>query len=73
MAKFFVDESLCQAQGQCYLRSPKVFGLDEDGYAQDAGKGWIAIEPAYLEEARAAESACPETAIRIIEDTEPDT
>jgi ferredoxin len=68
MAKYFVDEALCQAHGQCYALAPELFSADEDGYNKDAGKGWVEIPPERLAEARAAEDVCPETAIRVIED-----
>lgn len=68
MAKYMVDEALCQAHGQCYAIAQGVFGPDSEGYEKDAGKGWIAIPPDRLAEARAAENACPETAIRVIEE-----
>lgn len=68
MAKYMVDEALCQAHGKCYAIASKVFGPDADGYEEHSGKGWVEIPPDRLEEARAAEDACPETAIRVIED-----
>jgi ferredoxin len=68
VARLFIDESLCQARGKCYALQPKVFSSDEDGYAEAAGVGWVEIQPDRLEQARAAERACPEAAIRVIED-----
>ena len=68
MAKYMVDEALCQAHGKCYAIAQSVFGPDSDGYEKDAGKGWVDIPPERLDEARAAENACPETAIRVIEE-----
>jgi len=68
MAKYFVDEALCQAHAQCFVVGPELCAPDEDGYNRDAGKGWIEIPPERLEEARAAADSCPETAIQVIED-----
>lgn len=67
-AKYFVDEALCQAHGNCFTAAPGLCGPDKDGYNKDAGKGWIEIPPERLAEARAAEDSCPETAIRVIEE-----
>jgi len=68
MAKFFVDEALCQGHGDCFRAAPKLFTPDEDGFNSDSGKGWVELPPERLAEARAAEDVCPETAIRVIED-----
>lgn len=68
MAKFFVDESLCQAHGNCFTAAPKLCSPDPDGYNSDAGKGWRDIPPELVEEAKAAEESCPETAIHVLED-----
>lgn len=68
MTKYFVDEALCQAHGQCFLAAPNLFAPDSDGYNRDAGRGWVDVPPDYLDEVRAAAAACPETAIRVLED-----
>jgi ferredoxin len=67
VAKYFVDEALCQAHGQCFAVAPELFDADDEGYNSDAGKGWVEIPPELLEQAKLAESVCPETAIRVLD------
>jgi ferredoxin len=68
MAKYFVDEALCQAHGQCFVAAPDLFFGDADGYNRDAGKGWQDLPPHLVEQARAAAAVCPETAIFVPDD-----
>ena len=66
--KVLVDEALCSANGQCYAVAPELFQADDQGFCAQAGQGLVDV-PAGLEaQARRAESACPEAAIRIVED-----
>jgi len=66
--KFFVDEALCTAHGQCYAAAPELFKADAEGFNKDAGQGWIEVPTEMEEAARLGESLCPETAIRVIEE-----
>jgi ferredoxin len=65
--RYYVDEALCCAHGQCAAIAPGLFVLDEDGFNRQAGKGWMAIDESQRELALAAERGCPDAAIRVID------
>lgn len=65
--RYYVDEALCCAHGQCVAIAPSLFKLDDDGFNQAAGKGWVAVEESDRELAKAAELGCPDAAIRVID------
>ena len=58
-----IDAELCQGHQMCAIRSPEVFGSDDEGY------GTVLIEgdvPAELEDSvRHAANACPERAVMV--------
>ena len=63
------DSETCEGHGRCYVLAPDVF--DED----DGGHGVVKVTslPAELEEqARAAAENCPEDAISLRSDTQPE-
>lgn len=63
--KFVVDSALCCGHGQCAAVAPEVYDLDDEGL--NAAAGTTAEVPAGLEDAaRAAASACPESAIQVV-------
>jgi ferredoxin len=66
-SRLYVDEALCCAHGQCAMIAPELFPLDEDGFCSHAGKGWVALDSSQRELAMAAESACPDAAIRVVD------
>lgn len=60
-----VDNSRCEAQGQCEAVAPDLFTLDEDGYS-NIGQGKEV--PAGMEaDAREGVTACPMAALSIDE------
>jgi len=59
--KVRVDASKCQAYGICNEIAPRVFELDEWGYAAVPGQGDIAAKDE--ESARRAENSCPAHAV----------
>jgi ferredoxin len=59
------DREACQGHNRCYLLTPEVFDVDDEGYAILRIEGEV---PAELEEkARLAADNCPEYAITIVE------
>ncbi len=59
------DREACQGHNRCYLLTPEVFDVDDEGYAILRIEGEV---PADLEEkARLAADNCPEYAITIVE------
>ena len=67
--RYMVDEALCSAHGQCFAAAPQLFSPDDDGFNSDAGNGWIQVAPESEAAARRGAEACPESAIRVIEDS----
>lgn len=63
MPKLELDRDRCQGHGQCVMVAPELFELDDDGLST-ALRDDLAGEE--LEVARAAELACPVSAIRLI-------
>lgn len=65
--KVIVDADSCKGHGICTTLCPEVFTLNDDGYAEAIGEEI----PADLHEAvTTAGDACPEWAIKIIDDPE---
>lgn len=59
------DTALCQGHGRCEAMAPDVYTLDENGYLATE----ITEVPEGLEEqARLGAEACPEEAIRIVDE-----
>ncbi|MET0379921.1 MAG: ferredoxin [Spongiibacteraceae bacterium] len=63
--KCVVDHDKCQGHAMCCSKAPEVFQLDEQGY-NTMGEFTVSPEKEML--ARLGADACPENAIRIIED-----
>lgn len=55
-------KSKCQAYGNCADEAPRLFVLDDDGYAEVVGVGEVPEDQ--LEEARNAVKSCPARAIQ---------
>ncbi len=64
--KVTIDADLCQGQGRCFSIAPNLFGFDELGNGVVIGDG--ILTEGTLEQARLAQSNCPEHAIFIEED-----
>jgi ferredoxin len=61
-----VDTDLCGGHMLCTMECPEVFEFDND-----SGKSRVAVDAIptdQLERVRAAERACPERAIEVLED-----
>jgi ferredoxin len=65
LMRVMVDRRLCQGNAQCALFAPRVFTTDEAGYAVVLNRG--SVTPGQEEAATAAQRACPEQAIVILE------
>jgi ferredoxin len=63
--KVIVDRHLCQGHALCSFTSPEVYLLDEQGYNS---MGEFTVKPGQEEAARRGAEACPEGAIRIVEE-----
>ena len=61
-----VDSAKCQGHNRCYAMAPRMFKVDEFGYATPRGDG--VLTPDTIELARRAVENCPERAIEIIEE-----
>jgi ferredoxin len=62
-----VDRALCQGHNRCKRIAPELFELDEYGIASVVGDGLV---PDHLhEQARLAESNCPEFAVSVTEES----
>jgi ferredoxin len=67
--KYFVDAALCSGHGQCYATAPEVFNANANG--ENSAIGRSVSLPAELEvSARRGARSCPESAIRILNDTD---
>lgn len=61
--KAFLDSTKCSGYGACAETCPSVFEIDEFGFGTVVGDGTV---PAGDEDqARAAVTGCPESAIRV--------
>jgi ferredoxin len=63
--RVMVDRRCCQGNAQCALLAPRVFATDDAGYAVVLNRG--RVPPGEEEAATAAQRACPEQAIVILE------
>jgi ferredoxin len=63
--KVTVDTELCAGHAQCAALAPDVYELDDLGYSLPLD---AVIDPALAEQARKGAQACPEGAIRILEE-----
>jgi ferredoxin len=61
-----VDGTKCQGHNRCFGLAPKLFELDDYGYAHERNEGVVPAELA--EKARLAVANCPERAISIVEE-----
>lgn len=66
--KLTADPELCTGHARCVAVAPAVYQLDDDGFNRLAHEPARTV-PAHLEEqARAGRDACPEQALRVIEE-----
>lgn len=65
--KAIVDSALCAGRGLCYRSAPKVFSSDEDGFNAAVG-GVVEVPEGRERMARMGASACPESAIQVVDD-----
>lgn len=61
--KVSVDNSVCEAHGQCNLAYPELFTVDDDGYS-NIGTG-REVPPGAEERAGAAVDSCPVRALSV--------
>jgi ferredoxin len=59
-----ISSERCQGHGRCYDLVPGLFGDDDEGYGRVLGDG--TVPPGREQEARLAESNCPEHAIEVL-------
>lgn len=64
--KYVVDSALCCGHGQCYALAPDVYEAADDGYNAEAGKT-VDVPAEHEEAAREGATACPESAILVLE------
>jgi ferredoxin len=64
--KAIIEIELCCGHGRCYQVASELFADDERGYVQVIGDGTVTADQ--LEVARRAIAACPEGAIRLLEE-----
>jgi ferredoxin len=62
--KIRVKPDLCCGAGLCAMTAPGVFHLDEHGYNRMDGQ---TVPPGREDEARVGASACPESAIQLLD------
>jgi len=63
-----VDPDRCQGHNRCYALAPRLFDVDDLGYATEVDDGLV--PPDQEEAARRAVANCPEYAISIIDTDE---
>ena len=63
--KVTVNSEKCQGHNRCYAMAPRMFKVDDEGYATPRGDGVLTDETIALAQ-RAVEN-CPERAIEIVE------
>ena len=63
--KVTVNSEKCQGHNRCYAMAPRMFKVDDEGYATPRGDGVLTDETIALAQ-RAVEN-CPERAIKIVE------
>lgn len=58
-----IDHERCTGHGRCYSLAPDLFDCDDEGY----GRALLADVPDHLvDQARTAETTCPERAVRCL-------
>jgi ferredoxin len=66
--RIFVDDRICNGHGRCYAMVDTLFHADERGHGVATN---AELDPSSLAEARIAVDSCPEQAIAIVEDRNP--
>jgi ferredoxin len=66
--KVLVNTKACSGHARCVAVAPDVFVLNADGYNETAE---ALVRPGCEPQARRAVRACPERAIRLVEDVAP--
>jgi ferredoxin len=65
--KLRIDETLCTGHGRCWTLAPDVYDADDEGY--NAARGHVIEVPqANEDQARLGMRACPEAAIKPVEE-----
>lgn len=59
-----IDANKCTGHGRCYVQAPDLLSDDEQGYVAERGTV-VPVPEDLLEQAEAAEQACPEMAISL--------
>jgi ferredoxin len=60
--RIVLDSTMCTGHGRCYAEAPQLFEPDEQGFGV---VNTDLIDEDRLADARKAENACPERAIRV--------
>jgi len=63
--KIVVNRALCSGHARCFATAPQLFHLNDDGYIDTDG---FAVKPGEEALARKGARACPERAIRVVEE-----
>ncbi|GAA1541348.1 ferredoxin [Nocardioides humi] len=67
-AKLVVEDFIrCTGHGRCYSEAPDLLDYDDEGFVS-VRHAPLEITDADIEDAEAAVAACPEAALRIIEE-----
>jgi ferredoxin len=66
MKRLVIDAERCVGNGRCYSLAPSLVTDDERGYGQVAGAG--AVDDEHVEEAERIVRACPEGAVRLLDE-----
>jgi ferredoxin len=61
-----IDHDRCSGHGRCYALASALFVDDDAGYGLTIADGSVSAD--LLDDARRAASACPERAVRIVDD-----
>ena len=64
--KIRVDPALCQGHNRCVALAPRLFDIDDEGFASAAGDG--TISPQQADVAELAVENCHEQAIKLDRD-----
>lgn len=62
-----IDAEKCMGHGRCYAVAPTLLDDDEEGFVEQRGQTWE-IAQGLENEAQEAMDACPESAIRLMQD-----
>ncbi|HWJ10854.1 MAG TPA: ferredoxin [Nocardioides sp.] len=65
--KLYVDFERCTGHGRCYSESPDLLTYDEEGFVSVRHEPIVLVEGDRVAAERAV-AACPEQAMRILED-----